>query len=559
MVKPFKKSFVISAIALAAVAVLSSCGFNRVSYYDYVDATANLTKEGTTALSYYDLDKQNAKYVQRALPSSGNLKLLCLPVEFTDYPFAASTLTDLGTLFNGTSSDTGYWESLSSFYEKSSFGKVKISVTVASAYDLGVTADEFLEAKTSSRRSTDALKAALASYKSKTGDDCASFDRDQDGYIDGVYLVYSCPDYQRAEKWNSSYYVDYTGTAAVLSDNFWAYTTWASGTPDVLSPIPNAYSWISYDFMYAAVATPKVDAHTFIHETGHLFGLDDYYNYDTPSIADDTSTTSDNYKYYSPTGALDMMDYNILDQDMWSKYALGWASPYVINASLSFPLTIEINEAETSGDFVLIPDASSTFNGTAFGEYLMVELYTPDGLNKLDSGEGAYANYGYLDAYPRGFFIPGIKITHIDSRLINVKNGSTFSFADTVTSAELAASSSSSYYDVGASNTPSQSAADKGFRLIHLLEAKGVNTLQNAGRPLIKKTYFANNNTLFQGDSDRGNFNMTKFSSFFENQNLNSQAALFNNGDVFGYAIKINGLQENSDGTYKSSLTISRV
>jgi M6 family metalloprotease-like protein len=557
--KHFKKSFVISMIALAAVAVLSSCGFNSVTYYDYLDATASLTKEGTTALSYYDLDKQNAKYVQRALPSSGDIKLLCLPVEFTDYPFAASTLTDLGTLFNGTASDTGYWESLSSFYEKSSFGKAKISVTIASAYDMGMTADEFLDAKTSSRRSTDALKEAIAAYKSKTGDDCASFDSDQDGYIDGVYLVYSCPDYQRAKEWNSSYFVNYTGTAAVLSDNFWAYTTWASGTPDVLSPVPNAYSWISYDFMYAAVATPEVDAHTFIHETGHLFGLDDYYNYDTPSITDDTSTTGDDYKYYSPTGALDMMDYNILDHDMWSKYALGWASPYVISASLSFPLTIEINEAETSGDFILIPDASSTFNGTAFGEYLMVELYAPDHLNELDSGEGANASYGYLDAYPRGFFIPGIKITHIDSRLINVKNGSTFSFVDTVTSAELAASSSSSYYDVGASNTPSQSAANKGFRLIHLLEANGVNTLQNADRPLIKKTYFADNGTLFQGDSDRGDFNMAKFSSFFENQDAADKTALFNDGKDFGYSLKINGIQEKSDGTYWSSLTIRRV
>ncbi len=557
--KHFKENDIIAGIALA-VATLSSCGVNRTfTSYNYVESTTSLSKKGKTSFSYYDLDQQSANNVQRALPSSGELKLLCFPIEFSDYPFLASTIKDLGTLFNGTSAETGYWESLSSFYEKSSFGNAKISVTVASPYKTGLTADGFLEAKTSSSRSTDVLKNAFANYKEKTGDDGASFDSDKDGYIDAVYLIYSCPDFQRAKKWNSSYYVNYTGTASVLSDNFWAYTTWAGGTPNLSSPVPNAYSWISYDFMYGAVASPKVDAHTFIHETGHLFGLGDYYNYDTPSVSDDSSSTSDDYKYYSPMGALDMMDYNILDHDIWSKYALGWVSPYVIDSSLSYPLTIEINEAETSGDFLLIPDASSPFNGSAFGEYLTVELYTPDHLNALDSKAGVYPNYGYLDAYPRGFFIPGIKIAHVDSRLVHVVNESSASFVTAVTSSQLAAATSSSFYKVAASNTPSRSVANKGYRLTHLLEANGVNTFQNAERPTLKKTYCANNGTLFQGDSDRGNFNMSKFSSFFENQAANNGYALFNDGEAFGYALKINGIKENSDETYEASLTISRV
>jgi hypothetical protein len=48
---------------------------------------------------------------------------------------------------------------------------------------------------------------------------------------------------------------------------------------------------------------------------------------------------------------------------------------------LSFPMTVNSKKAKLQGDCLLIPAAGESYNGTAFDEYLMVELYTPDGLN----------------------------------------------------------------------------------------------------------------------------------------------------------------------------------
>ncbi|HQC32469.1 MAG TPA: hypothetical protein PLN15_01520, partial [Bacilli bacterium] len=59
--------------------------------------------------SYQDLQKN---IYLNSIPSQGeDIDILVVPVEFTDYPFAAKTLTDLEILFNGTSSQTNYWES----------------------------------------------------------------------------------------------------------------------------------------------------------------------------------------------------------------------------------------------------------------------------------------------------------------------------------------------------------------------------------------------------------------------------------------------------------------
>ena len=61
-----------------------------------------------------------------------------------------------------------------------------------------------------------------------------------------------------------------------------------------------------------------VDAHTFIHETGHLLGLDDYYDYND---------------YRGAKGGLygaDMMDNNIGDHGSVNKLLLGWIEPTVV-------------------------------------------------------------------------------------------------------------------------------------------------------------------------------------------------------------------------------------
>ena len=132
-----------------------------------------------------------------------------------------------------------------------------------------------------------------------------------------------------------------------------------------------------------------VDAHTLIHETGHLLGLEDYYDYDGKM---------------GTAGGLDMMDNNIGDHTAYSKYSLGWTNPYVVTGDSE----ITIKPFESSGDMILIKD---DWNHSAMDEYLLIEFYTPTGLNAKD------AEAKYAGIYPIMFQKPGIKVYHIDSRL----------------------------------------------------------------------------------------------------------------------------------------------
>jgi M6 family metalloprotease-like protein len=409
-----------------------------------------------------------------------------------------------------------------------------------------------------SLRSADILRDALTYYKTQNNTTASEFDLDKNGHIDGVFLVYSAPDYQ-------SFSSAYPAIWANLSDsekktyreNFWAYSSNDNAGSNVTSPLANAYSWASASFMYKGVSQGVgVDAHTYIHETGHLYGLDDYYNY---AVSEDGNTTP--YRYYVPTGALDMMDANILDHDAWSKAALGWVSPYVVDDSLSYPFTVELGSSEETGDFLLIP--SGSYTGNVFDEYLMVEFYTPTGLNALD------ASTSYAGTYPRGFFTKGIKITHIDARIGLVNSLVSPTLVSYLNRNEMVPStfthsSPSSYYRIIASNTPvsnenstRKSVENPGYRLIHLLESNGVNTFANSDYATYQSFFYAYNNTLFQPEDGFSEFSMSKFASFFENHDV-SEAGLFNNGTAFPYTIRLNGYQS-VDGVMKASLTVSKL
>ena len=140
------------------------------------------------------------------------------------------------------------------------------------------------------------------------------------------------------------------------------------------------------------------DAHTFIHETGHLFGLVDYY---PKGIDNDVAKN-----VLEPTGEIDMMDCSMGDHSALSKMFLDWARPYHVNDSC----TIHINSLINKGDLILIND---NWNGSVFDEYYLIELYSPFGLNSYDVTNGVVIN----DKVVTLPVLPGIKIYHVDARL----------------------------------------------------------------------------------------------------------------------------------------------
>ncbi len=239
------------------------------------------------------------------------------------------------------------------------------------------------------------------------------------------------------------------------------------------------------------------DAHTYIHETGHILGLEDYYTYDPYD--------------WGAAGLLDMMDGNIGDHNAYSKALLGWTKPYVVQDDC----TITIRPFVESGDFIIV---GNNWNGSMFDEYLMLEYYTPTSLNHFDS----------LSPYPfssRMFTESGVKVYHIDSRLGTYRQSAydnNWKFTNYTDEIEL---SLNSYSQVMASNTASKSLVDKSHKLIHLLEASGSNSLMTG------HSIAATNYTLFkEGDS----FGATTFKSF-----------TFNDESPLPFTFQITSIDEN--------------
>ena len=134
----------------------------------------------------------------------------------------------------------------------------------------------------------------------------------------------------------------------------------------------------------------ELDTTIYIHEMAHMLGIWDYYDY---------SGT------YSPAGDLTMQDVTTMgSHDPFSVMAYGWADPYIPTESC----TIEIGAFQSTKELILLTPHWNK-QDSPFDEYLLLELYTPTGLNKFNS---EYDKYG--DYLPTA---SGIRLWHVDARL----------------------------------------------------------------------------------------------------------------------------------------------
>ena len=201
--------------------------------------------------------------------------------------------------------------SVKSFYEQSSYGKGAFDVVVLPCWvDYNGTPSQF---KTASGANGGGVHAstylknwyiteynkanhgALGADWQYTWND---FDSDKDGFIDLVWNVYAYP---------------YTETS---TEFWWAYVTYTSSDPSVASPNVKTLAFASTNFISKFNG---YDTHTLIHETGHTYGVLDYYDYNN---------------VWKPMGGVDLMDQNIGDHNAFSKFHYGWVNPWVIKEDM---------------------------------------------------------------------------------------------------------------------------------------------------------------------------------------------------------------------------------
>lgn len=499
-----KRHFQKIIIGILSVTMLSSCRIidaitSRVddttseytppSHSEVINDSEDLAKgfrrPGKSKHNYRDLITSQTI---DSLPSTGTQNVLVVPVEFTDYPAsnlpggATAARNRIEKAFFGSASETD-WQSVKSYYYESSYGKLNITGEVLPWLNIGISSTS-LTTKDSNYNPTylDPTYYVLDVLKEKYPDKLKQYDKDKNGYVDSIFMVYSRP-YDK-------------------SDLYWAYVFWYQGrTPNKYKPEPCVYGWASYHFLNGYKSLPGskgIDAHTYIHEFGHILGLDDLYNYDNSPE--------------NMSGGIDMMAYNIIDHNMFHKYALDWATPIVPVEDT----TIKLRPAHESGDFMIV---RNDFIDSAFSEYLLIEYYQPKGLNYKDS------HITYPGNGAKGFTENGVRIWHIDARLFKFDYNDNLVNPNNVLT-DIEPWDGYYYTDIGASNTPSRS-LKSGVHFVHLMEAGGSNTFRTGGT--------ANNNTLFkQGDS------FVASSKFFVN------GTKFNDGTRVGYRIDIGELTADS-------------
>jgi len=442
---------------------------------------------GFDALNSFPTDKTNVQ------------KLLVVPVSFNDQRKAASegVRQDISKTFFGKSSDTG-WESVASFYHKSSRGKLTLTGEVTQWINLGISTKNITDSNQLEE------KVIKKIYDTLPADMLREYDLNEDGYLDALWIVYGADIKQNN------------------NDAYWAFVSWVYNEGSMDKPYPGVFGWTSYKFMYeggeaglpqfqGSAGKHKVDAHTFIHETGHMLGLTDYYDYD-----DETN----------PSGGIDMMGNNIIDHNVYSKFLYNWNQPIVPNG-ITKETTITLRPATKSGDFILL---NPEWNGSVFDEYILLEYYTPDVLNYQDS----MVKYetGYSGAL--GHNMSGVRAWHVDSTLWAgpIVDG-WFSYeyqVDPIGEDVYANVTDKENHAVyfGASNTGSES-RNPDFDLLKLIDAAGSGAYYNNYRAS------SSNSSLFKTGQE-----ITDWDNYLRNG-----TGKFNDGSDIGFTVRFGAMDAN--------------
>lgn len=494
------------------VGSLSLCGcsfFNILSN----DSSVVPWEGGKQELTYTQKELSASHYYDNmvTMPTNGKPKLLVLPIAFTDSSDfineekKVEIKSQLEKAAFGSSEDVG-WYSISSFYKTESYGQCEIKGEVADWYDCGYKYNQVDDKATQT-----ILNAAINNWKVNNPTKIKEYDTDGDGFLDGVIAIYGGPNYGNIG--------DYPPHRE--NKNMWAYTSWLTNDKNVESPNGGVFIWASYDFMYADNTHGlKIDTHTYIHEMGHVFGLDDYYDY---AHKGDWS------------GAFSMQDYNVGGHDPYSLMALGWVNPYVPTYNTS----ITIKPFESSGDVILIsPDFSSN---SAFDEYLLIEMYSPTGTNERDS------TYQYTGSnYPVGPTKTGIRIWHVDARLLKIKESSKrgksveyYNIVNTIDPEDgkyIVGPTNTTYVQGAETNSYCSLASDLyDYKLLELIR-------RNDYKAGLVKNAISNDDLFKSGDS----FTVSQYSGYFE-------GGRFNNGSRVNWTIKVESLNDS-----QATITITK-
>lgn len=452
-----------------------------------------------------------------------NVAALAVPVDFTDYKIEDTLLGEQryrevmqDAIFG--SSDDMEWESLKSYYFKTSYGQCNITGAVTPTFHVDAKATSFAKDNTAATK-TWAMQIQEW-VKTLDGYNLADYDKNEDGFVDCLIMLYTPPQHMRGQD----------------DELFWAFqwsTGSTAGTPE--NPKVDHFFWASYRFFYEnghydeagtyhdwtedeiRNGTAKPDSHTLIHEFGHVLSVPDYYNGDYKKQGSDPNC-------YEPIAGCDMMAHNIGDHNAFSKALYGWVAPYVAQGNAE----ITLRSTTDTGEFLIIP-CKKTIEETGFysllDQYLLVEYLTPTGVAQYDTTRR------YAGTYPQYYSEAGVRICLVDARPGQFSGGKFQGFTSAI-------SAGSGYYvSFACDNNSVDGSCFPNYKLIEVIPNG------NRQARTLPKNEFGSNNILYhQGDwfGSHGNFNNFPFHS--TDGTWNSKKGL---GEAFGFELNIKRIDEN--------------
>ena len=475
--------------ALSTYDLTISYGTLTYSYELFVPGNYYRLSIEDNNIIYTDIDDSTS-------PSKGDVKMLIIPItlsgNYTD-TWTNSRLSEIDGYYFGMDEDK---ISLKKYYETASFGQMNVSGLVTDPYvetNPNLTSDNIQNSGSYSKLFT-LIANAVDFIKTEYPEiDLDDYDLNDDGAIDNIHLI---------TNFNTDSYRTGTGENP-WSTPLWPHKSGTGNTGTKASPVANVYSISAINHVQ--------DGITAIHEQGHIFGLDDYYDY---------AQTDVDY-----VGCADMQSYNMFDWNSFSKFAVGWIEPYVITG----PTDITIQAASINGDCLVIPANPETFSNSAFDEYFLIELFSPYGNNAMNYPvRGVYQgsvwdyysnNYANLGDY-------GVRLYHVNAQLYKYTYTDGFVPVDgKIGNNRVWQVTDNNIYDYP--NRYFDDFAD--YKLLSVIQRGGVDTFGSTASGA--RHYLSSTDLFRQGDV----FTFDAYKQFLTK--TNAVPSTMNNGETFPYKI----------------------
>ncbi len=286
----------------------------------------------------------------RGLPTTGSPRVPTLLIDFPDHragnEFPNISPSDIfaNVYGEGTAAARNHmpFNSVSDFYRRASQNELNIRGNVLGFHTMPNNQFFYapLQSDPDNQKLFDIVTEAMRAFDA--GHDFSQYDNNNDGYIDGINIIWVG---QRGE-WLSFW---------------WAYR-WRFLVPATETTLFDGkkLSWFTWQRLDTRDNGTDFDPQTLIHETGHLLGMPDLYDYKRGEGLE------------GGVGGLDVMDSNVGNPNAFFRWMLDWITPDVISAGGPTTRTLRASgdtEVNANQAVAVFPDAAQD----PFQEFFMVE------------------------------------------------------------------------------------------------------------------------------------------------------------------------------------------